>query len=192
MAARQSFTLRAIPGGLHREIQIAGLRAVVGPEDRPPFPVEARVFEEDTYLVLSAPVEVTTQPEHPIRLMTALWNLKPKLPGTILVRSGRPLRLLAVIHDLNQNPSWRESWIAQALMEILQEVNHRRLSSLALPFLGAVHGRLPPERFLNLLGEALHRHPPSTLRHLWLVETPKPRGHPRSGPWPAPLRSLTP
>jgi hypothetical protein len=44
--------LRLVP---RRGQERLGLRVVAALESKPPFPVDARVYEEDTYLVLSAP-----------------------------------------------------------------------------------------------------------------------------------------
>ena len=44
----------------------------------------------------------------------------------------------------------------------------KRLTSLALPLLGSVHGRFAPERFLELLSDAL-ADAPETLGKLWMI-----------------------
>ena len=55
-------------------------------EQHPPFLVEARVYEEDRWLVLSSPLEPQAVEEHPIRLMTALWVAEPQSPGSVVVK----------------------------------------------------------------------------------------------------------
>lgn len=145
------------------------MRVVVAPADRPPFEADAVAAEEDTYLVLSAPVDVRPPADHPVRLLTALHGLAPEPPGSVVVREGRPLRLLAVVHDLAREPTWREEWVARALEALLAEAGRRRIRRLALPLLGTRHGRLPPERFLSLLGGALEASAPATLEQVWLV-----------------------
>jgi len=148
---------------------LLGVEIVVSQRERSPFPVDAVVLEDDTYSVLGADPVVRPSTEHPIRVWTALQDVVAATPGSVIVRRGRPLRLLAVVHDLSAEPTWREEWIAEALREIVRTVDARRIRSLALPPLGAVHGRLPPERFASLLRAALDAGAPSTLVRIWIV-----------------------
>lgn len=160
--------LRLLPGG-PRGLQWRALQVAAAPEDRPPFPVEAMAFEEDTFLVLSAPTDLDAPVEHPVRLFTALWEAEPRRPGTVLAQAGPPLRLLAVVHDLEAEPTWREEWIAQALTGVFAEAARRRLRSLGLQRLGCHHGHLPEERFVPLLAQALAESGQGSLERLWLI-----------------------
>lgn len=142
---------------------------VAAPETTPPFAVEAVVAEEDTYLVLSTPAELPEVAEHPIRVMTALFEARGEEPGSVVVKEGRPLRLLAIVHDLAADPTWKEEWVEGALVRVLDEVRRRGIRSLALPFLATRHGKLEPERFLVLLCRALASREPGVLERLWLM-----------------------
>jgi hypothetical protein len=164
--------LQLIRGGYPYEISLGSLEVVAAPKDRPPFPVDAVAFEEDTFLVLSAERQVRDPKEHQVRLMTRVIETRPKTPGCVLVKGTAPLRLLAIIHDLDQDPSWREEWIATALEGILREAENRKLRSIALPFLGTLHGSLAKERFVVLLRCALKRISARYLKRLWLVVPP--------------------
>jgi len=161
--------LRLIRGGLQREISIGSLRIVAGPEDKPPFIVDAVAAEEDTFLVLSADTRIREPDEHPVRLMTRLIETRPETPGSVLVKGGRPLRLFAIIHDFNEEPSWREEWIGSALEGIFREMESRRLGSIALPLLGTLHGSFEEKSFVMLLGYILKRISHSHLKQLWLI-----------------------
>jgi hypothetical protein len=161
--------LRLIRGGYPREISLGSLAIVAAPKDSPPFTVDAVAFEEDTFLVLSADRKVRAPTEPLVRLMTRVIETQPKTPGSVLVKGKAPLRLLAIVHDLNQDPSWREEWVASALDGIFREAESRRLQSIALPFLGTLHGSLEKERFIKLLRSALERTSPTHLKRLWLV-----------------------
>lgn len=147
---------------------------VAAPEDRPPFRVEARVYEEDTFLVLSAPAEIREPLEHPVRIFNALWEARPHPPGSVLVQQGRPLRLLAVVYDLSAEPICREEWLDAALGNLLSRVEERRLRSLALPLLGTGPGRLPVARSCALLRGALASRAPRCLSRLWLLTPAEP------------------
>jgi hypothetical protein len=140
------------------------------PADTPPFPVEAVVAEEDTYLVLSAEPVLREPQEHPLRILQAVHEAEPIAPGSIVVQAATPLRLLAVIHDLAAEPSWREEWIAAAYTGVFEEVAGRGICALGLPLLGTVHGRLPQQRASELLVVALAQSAPSCLEYLWLMD----------------------
>jgi len=161
--------LRLIQGSLHREMRHRSVQIIATPENKPPFRVDAVAAEEDTFLVLSAPPIVREPDEHPVRLMTRLIEMVPETPGTVLVKGKSPLRLLAIVHDLNQEPSWREEWVAKALQEIFREAEERNLRSIALPLLGTLHGSMKKERFAALLKSALEGRTPGHLERIWLV-----------------------
>ena len=161
--------LQIIPGTYPLEISFGTLRIVAAPKDRPPFKADAMAFEEDTFLVMSAEPVIRAPKESLMRVMTRVIETRPETPGTVLVRGKRPLRLLAVVHDLNQEPSWREEWVADCLEKIFAETESRKLKSIALPFLGTLHGRLEKGRFLELLGYALSHTELRHLERIWLV-----------------------
>jgi hypothetical protein len=169
MAEDNKPKLKLIQGSHHSEIWIASVRIFVAPQDIPPFIVDAIAEEEDTYLVLSADPEVQETKEDPARLMAELLKTYPLNPGSVILTGRHPLQLLAIVHDLNQEPSWKEEWIASALDKIFQETENRKLRSIALPMLGTVHGSLDKQRFLVLLQEALQRSSPKHLAQLWLM-----------------------
>jgi hypothetical protein len=160
---------KLIQGSHHSEIWIGSVRIFVAPLDLPPFIVEAVAEEEDTYLVLSADPDVQESREDPERLMAALLKTSPLTPGSVILTGKHPLQLLAIVHDLNQEPSWKEEWIASALDGIFRETENRKLRSIALPMLGTVHGSLEKQRFLVLLREALERSSTKHLGQLWLM-----------------------
>lgn len=156
-------------GGADRERVVGGVRLVAAPANQPPFPVEAVVAEEDTYLVLSAKTDLEIPAEHPLRVMTAAHDSEPLAPGSVLVRSGRPLELLAVVHDLSRQPSCEEEWVLAALEETFRQTERLRLRSIALPLLGAVQGVLEPDHCAELLWAVLIATEPEILERIWLV-----------------------
>ena len=134
--------------------------------------VEAVVIEDDTHLVLGADPLPRETHEDPERLLeNARASIQPA-PGTLVVRGRDPVRLHAIVHDLDEEPSWREDWVASALREVLREVAARELRSLSLPLLGGVHGSLGPERFAELLGGALAEASVEKLDDVWLTVSP--------------------
>lgn len=165
--------LRVLAGGQDPTARIGAVSVVVAPEDNPPFAVQARVLEEDTFLVMSAGPTVCEPEEDPIRLMTQLIETRPEVPGSVRICGRGPYRMLAIVHDVNQEPTWRESWVVEALEGAICAAEERGIKSLSLEMLGCVHGRLDPMRFTALLTETIHRTPPERIQRIWLVP---PRG----------------
>jgi hypothetical protein len=169
-----SSNFRLIQGGLQSQTVFAFINVVAAPEESPPFEVDAVAFEEDTWLVMSADPKIADPPEHPIRLMTGLIKARPEPVGSVLVRGKNPLRFLAIVHDVNQDPTWQEEWIESALKEIFKESEQRQLRAIGLPLLGTLHGRLKKRRFILLLSRVLQQTPFKHLKYLWLmVPTPQ-------------------
>ena len=164
--------MRLILGDYPYEIRIGSFSIVASPEKRPPFKVDAVAVEEDTFLVMSADRMVRDSKEPLMKVMTRVIETQPKTPGSVVVKGGTPLRLLAIVHDLNEDPSWREGWITKALGGIFREAERRNLGSIAIPFLGTLHGSLDKQRFLVLLRSAVERISPNHLKRLWLVVPP--------------------
>ncbi|MEE4376996.1 MAG: hypothetical protein V2J55_05710 [Candidatus Competibacteraceae bacterium] len=162
----QPITLNLIPGGRCIDFWVKQVQLVARPAEHPPFATEAVVLEEDTYLVLSAEAVVRQTDEHPIRLMTALFDQQPLEPGCVVVRGNR---LLAVIHDLDRDPTCCEQWVSQALQACLKQADQLGVRSLTLPLLGSVHGRIPYSRCLVLIVEAVEEATFHALRRVWLV-----------------------
>jgi len=161
--------LELIRGGYPHKFQIGSLTIVASLEKDPPFKVDAMAMEEDTFLVLSADRRVRYVKEPLIKVMTRVINTRPRKPGSIIVQKGNPLRLLAIIHDFNEEPSWREDWVTRALEGIFHEAEMRKLTSISIPFLGNLHGTLERDRFLVLLRSSIENAYLYHLRQLWLV-----------------------
>ncbi len=160
--------LRVIEGGLTGCIRFGPLQIISTPESAPPFEVDAMVFEEDTFLIMSASRQVIEPREHPIRIMTEAINFKPVPVGQVLIRDEKPLRFLAIVHDLNHRPSWKEEWISGALREIFRLAEQRQLHRIALQPLGTIYGHLTIERFAVLLSTVLRSAGFDFLRQVWL------------------------
>jgi hypothetical protein len=145
------------------------LDVVVAPASAAPFAPQAVVDEEDTYLVLGAAREVREPCGDRLRLFHEAYTTEAVAPGTVIVRPGAPVRLLAVVHDLSRDPSWREDWIGAALAGVFREATARRFRTLAVPLLGRVHGRAPLETAVALLRATLEAGAPPHLERLWLI-----------------------
>jgi O-acetyl-ADP-ribose deacetylase (regulator of RNase III) len=151
--------------GAHSRLRVV----VAAPGIDPPFPLDAVMVEEDTYLVLGAEPVAREMHEPPERALEEAEVREPEIPGSVLVMEGSPLRFLAVVHDLGEEPSWREEWIASALVAALQEAEARGVRSLSLPMLGTLYGTLEAQRFVELLQKALGSTWLGRLENVWLV-----------------------
>ena len=128
----------------------------------------AIVREEDTQLLLTAAVRPVMPGASLRQLEAEALRARGRPPGSVVVRPGRPLLLLAVIHDVECEPSWQEDWIARATDAALRAAHWRGLTRVAMPLLGTVHGRLPQARAIELLGDAIERAGDAGPRTLWL------------------------
>ena len=169
---------QVLPGGRRVSDTLGNVRIVVAREEDPPFFIDGEVFEEDTWLALSTQTDVIRSPDHPVRVMTRVWEAKPENPGSVTVKLGPPARLLAVVHDLDAEPSCTEEWVESALYEVFVSCTKHRLHALKLPLLGSKHGNLPAIRFMVLLRRSLQRAVDEDaglpLRRLWLVRGSEP------------------
>jgi hypothetical protein len=137
--------------------------------EEPPFAVQATVFEEDTFLVLSADPTRASVREHPLRVIDSAFNVEPEIPGTARPAPGDPSKVLAVIHDLDREPSTSEECVLAALRAVFDICVERKLASLALPLVGTVHGVLPVRVAVDLLAAALSEGPARPYpRRIWL------------------------
>lgn len=159
---------RVIPGGLRREVRLGALRVVAAPDFARPFPVEAMVLEEDTYLVLSATPKIATPEVPPVRLMTELLDFTPETPGSVVVKGQSPVRLLAVVIDVDEDPICQETWIERSLEKVFHLVDTRGIRSLGLQMLGTLHGRIPATRFVRILSGVLGDVKIDLLERLWI------------------------
>jgi hypothetical protein len=151
------------------QLSLGVLRVFAGPEDELPPNVDALVVEEDTYLVLGSDLEIQESEEDLEELMSQAIEDTPQTPGSVLVKERNPFRFLAIIHDLNQEPTWKEEWIAGALNRVFRLTERHRIKSLALPVLGTVHGSLEKKRFLALLHRAMDQASLTLLKELRLI-----------------------
>lgn len=119
--------------------------------------------------MLSAdPVAKETE-ESPSKSLERAVDTSPHEPGSVVVKEGRPTRLLAVVHDLSHDPSWKEQWVKQALARVLGTAEERQFVSLSLPMLGTLRGTLEPSRFVELLYSRLSEHTGTYPHSIWLV-----------------------
>lgn len=140
--------LTVLEGGRDKQVIINTLLLQVAADTQPSLPVDVRVFEEDTHLVLTVDPIMRHTEEHPIRLMTKVAEAKPNKPGSLIINKKS---WYAVIHDVDQDPTWKEEWIEKAYRQVFMLAEIQRVQTIGLPLLGSVHGSFTAEKSLALL-----------------------------------------
>jgi hypothetical protein len=161
--------LKLLEGGLTCRASFGNLEIFAAPKESPPLKADGFVFEEDTFLVMSADTTVREPKTSMVRIMSNLIQTRPAVPGSILVRGQKPFRFLAVVHDFNEEPSLKEEWVTSALDVIFRKSEDLRIHSIAIPLLGAHYGFLKAERFIEFLVQALKGISLQHLKRLWLI-----------------------
>lgn len=147
--------LRLITGGLDYSCQIGATRLAIVPLEAPAPEVDALIIEQDTHGLLAVDSQPVEMNESLAKLTDQITMFEPYKTGAVVVKHARPLQIFAIVHDLDDSPSWRETWIISALDATLKIARERQLKRLGMAALGTVHGRLPLERFLELLVEII-------------------------------------
>lgn len=176
MITNQPGFLHLISGDLSQVVYVGKVSIQVGPQQRPPFPVSAIVTEQDTAMVLDDDPVLYAPTDSLQRLREEVERFREPSPGSVIIQRGKPRRLYAIIHNLELDPTWREEWIIRALDTLLLEVERLRLREIAMPLLGTRFGNLSPQRFIELLCQAIYRFQPSRPLKLWLI-APRHRAH---------------
>ncbi len=149
--------------------RLGPVHVVVAPEQAPPFPIDAIVVEEDTHLLLSSDGVVAEPDEEFDALVEAASKESANAPGSVLVRKTKPLQFLAIVHDIDCEPTWREEWIASAINGTVEEAEWRRLESLGIPLIGTRHGNVEMRRIALWLGRCLSRTSFRYLKRVWVI-----------------------
>ncbi len=176
MTLNQTSPLQLISGDLSRVVHIGMVSIQIGPQQRPPFQVSAIVVEQDTAMVLDDDTTITSPLDSLERLREEVERFREPELGSVVIQRGKPRKLYAIIHDLEQDPTWREEWIISAICTLFNEAERLHLTDLAMPLLGTRFGKLSPQRFIELLCNHLQRSPPPHPLKLWLI-APRHRTH---------------
>ena len=151
------------------EILYGNVRIVAAAPEDPPIPVDAIAVEEDTYLTLSTKPELTYPREDFNELIECMANDKPFECGSVLVRRGQPISLLAVIHDLYREPSSKKVWIENAVKNIFLQIDQLKINALGMPLIGTAYNSLDPSLALDIISNSLCEYLPQSLKRLWIM-----------------------
>lgn len=145
-------------------IDVGSWRVRLLDEDEPAPDSALVVEEEDRFLVLSAPPVVPERIDHPIRVMTDLWHFEPRALGSVIEQT--PRRWLAVVHDLDRDPSLDRGVAEQTLRRVLDRAEAGAAERIALRPWGVRHGPWSLDQSLEVLQAVLQERWRPRLRDL--------------------------
>ncbi|HEY5604569.1 MAG TPA: hypothetical protein VIM41_15815 [Gammaproteobacteria bacterium] len=152
--------------------RINNVEIAVAPIQFPPFSTEAVVEEQDTSLVLGETNVLREPDDKPVWYFSnKLQTLVQLTPGEVIVRKSRPMRIQAIVHDLDEELTCNIDWVQQAVKKIIHATNSYHIHSLRTPLLGTRYSNLQPAQFIQILLNALSRQKPVFLNKIWLVTT---------------------
>ena len=149
---------------------INDVEIAVAPSQFPPFPINAVIEEQDTALILGESNEIGNPGDKPAWYLANTLESQPLLtPGQVIIRDTLPLRLQAIIHDLEQDPSCTELWIFQVIQQVFDIAEMRGIHALQMPLLGTKFSQVQTGQLINILLKIITRQRPAAIEKLWLV-----------------------
>ena len=133
-----------------------GIEIAVSHSKLVPFAVGAIVEEQDTDRVLGEFTVMNDPGDKPGWYLANKLESEPqKKTGCVIVHGQYPVTLQAIVHDLNEDPSWRREWIEEALNNIFNLTNEKKISAIQIPALGNVRGHYGLQEFIASFKESL-------------------------------------
>ena len=132
--------------------------------------VDVVVEEQDTNLILGkSPVIMDTIESFPA-LVKKMEQQIHEIPGKVIVKQSIPKRLVAIVYDVEHTPICEESWIEEALQNILIQCDKYKVKTLAMPLLGTSYGKLKEETTMQLLQDSLIQNRKQTLKKILIYK----------------------
>jgi len=120
--------------------------------------IDAIVEEQDTNMVLGKAMIIKETIDSFPALINKMQQQIPEKPGTIIMKKSRPLRIIAIVYDVDHKPMCRREWIVKAVDNILKQCNEYSIKTLAMPLLGTEYGKMTTQTTINLLQACLNKH----------------------------------
>ena len=151
-------------------VRIGNVTLEASPCAYPPFTCEAIVQEQDTHLLLGEQHRLIEPKEPAWYLANTLERDEPVYSaGDVVIKPGTPARWLAVIHDIEQQPTTHNEIIQLAWQNILRLTTENNITRLATPALGSVHGKITVTDSLQILFDLLRDQAPAGLEKIWII-----------------------
>lgn len=128
-----------------------------------PFEVEFKVFEEDTWLVMSASNHIRAVREPLEELQTRAIDQSPLPVGRLELRGNAAF---AVVHDFDRATPFSESAVQDCLVDLCRHIEEGGLKSLAIQALGGFHRAEPLEESVRRIRETNW---PDCLERIWVI-----------------------
>jgi len=132
---------------------------------------DAVIIEQDTALVLNFSDEIRYPTESLESLTKKILKRGQPEQGSVLELATVPPQLLAIVHNLDNEPSWTEDFVLMTLNCLLKISAKRRFRRIVMPLLGTVHGNLPASRARELLDAAISSERSPSLRTIFLLDS---------------------
>lgn len=140
------------------------------PREYPPFSYQALVEEQDTCLLLGEQHTLVETDKPAWYLANTLERDQPVYEtGNVIIRSGQPITLQAVVHDIEQYPTCDTQTLLRTWQTIMTIIEQKNVKRLATPVLGSVHGKIVFEEAWELLQKVLLDQAPACLEKIWLI-----------------------
>lgn len=152
-----------------RDVVCNSIIITVAPEAHSPFTPGMLVEEQDRFLLLGNLHEISLPDKPNWVLANDVFQQQPKKPGSILVKGVRPVKIKAIIYDIEAEPICKAEWVDSAIANILQQAEQRRQATLAMPLLGIQHGHVRVKDFLDILCKHVQQHAFQYLKRIWLI-----------------------
>lgn len=132
--------------------------------------VDVVVEEQDTNLVLGkSPVIMDTIESFP-NLVKKMEHQTHEIPGKVIVKQTIPILFVAIVYDVEHTPISKESWIEEALRNILMKCDKYKIKTLAMPLLGTSYGKLKEETSMQLLLDSLNQNRNQNLKKVLIYK----------------------
>ena len=118
--------------------------------------IDAIVEEQDTNLLLGKSPVVMHSIESFPALVSKMEQQTQEIPGSVIIKPGRPKRFIAIIYDVESDPICKTGWLDTALNTILTDCEQYSIKTLALPLLGIQYGKLEETTVLEILQKKLN------------------------------------
>jgi len=150
-------------------IELKGVSIHAAPWEHPPFIYQAIVEEQDTNLLLTPQTHLTDPGKPAWYLANTLTDATIHKSGTVVLKGQQPKRLLAIVHDIELNPTCQPEIIAHAWQSVFDAIEENQFTVVATPLLGTVHGKISIQESLLILNKCLQQTLPSCLKKMWLI-----------------------
>lgn len=162
--------IRLIWNKANHTVKVGSIEVYAAPREYPPFTCQALVQEQDTNLLLGDQ-QTVIEPEQPAwYLANTLERDQPVYrPGDVVMKRGQPMQLMAIVHDIEQEPTTNLETIRLAWQNVMQITAQKNISHLGVPALGSVHGKIACIDSLQALAEVVRSQAPDCLQKIWII-----------------------